>query len=62
MKNQINTREDLNAAIVELRSHALKMCVAKNTEEVCSEFIQAKDFLISIYEHNVKRLEKQENT
>ena len=52
---EINTREDLNIAITQLRAHSIQMCNDTSIEDVAKNFVIAKDLLIAIYKYNVEK-------
>ena len=45
---EINTREELNSAVAQLRAHSIQMCNDTSIEDVSKNFVIAKDILIAI--------------
>lgn len=52
---EINTREELNSAVAQLRAHSIQMCNDTSIEDVAKNFVAAKDLLISIYKYNAEK-------
>ena len=59
MEINITNRQELNSAVKTLYNHVIQMCNDTDIEDVCSNFISAKDYLIAIYKHNVAKFEAE---
>ena len=52
---EINTREDLNSAVAQLRAHSIQMRNDTSIEDAAKNFVIAKDLLIAVYKYNVEK-------
>lgn len=55
-KDELMSTQELREAVATLQATVFSMCNAKDADEVCTNFIKAKELLINIYKHNVSRL------
>ena len=57
---KINSREDLNAVVAQLRGHTIQMCNDTTKENFTNSFLAAKDCLLAIYKYNAIRFEEKQ--
>lgn len=58
MKKEITTTQELNGAVATLNAKVIQMCRETDPEKLCNTFVEAKDLMVSIFQHNVTRLNK----
>lgn len=58
MKKEITTTQELNGTVATLNAKVIQMCRETDAEKLCNIFVEAKDLMVSIFQHNVTRLNK----
>ena len=50
----IKNRTELNSAAKQLYAHCIQMCNDTTTDDICRNFIAAKDYLVAIYKYKIE--------
>ena len=61
MEIKITNRQELNAAVANLRAHTIQMCNDTSKENFTNSFLAAKDYLLAIYKYNAIRFEEEQS-